>query len=343
MGPFLLSGLALGQGPETDQEPAMGTCPTPLLRALRTLAWALCLPLASAQSFEFVALGDLPYGQPEVAYPPYRQLIQAINRQQPVFSIHVGDIKSGSTLCSDEEFEAQRRHFGLFEAGVVYTPGDNEWTDCHRASNGGHDPLERLQALRARFFTPGRSLGQAPIAVQNQSTLQPAHGRTIENQRWVHQGVLFVTLHIVGSNNNLDPRRPQTLAEHQAREQANADWVRAAFEHAGQVSARAIVFAMQANVFESRSWREDFPSHSGFRLSVGQTLLPLAARSGLPVLVIHGDSHGFRFDQPFSLDSQPLKNVTRLEVPGAADVRAVRVGVDLGRTPPFSVSLIERR
>ena len=39
---------------------------------------------------------------------------------------------------------------------MIYVPGDNEWTDCHRANNGGYDPLERLAFLRAMFY-PGRS------------------------------------------------------------------------------------------------------------------------------------------------------------------------------------------
>ena len=39
----------------------------------------------------------------------------------------------------------------------MYTPGDNEWTDCHRPNNGAYDPLERLNTgVRETFFaTPG--------------------------------------------------------------------------------------------------------------------------------------------------------------------------------------------
>jgi hypothetical protein len=128
------------------------------------LYW-LCLGLlaafaAHAQPFSFVALGDLPYGSEAQAYPPYRALIGTINKMHPPFSIHIGDVKSGSTQCTDQELQAQIGHFNMFEAAVVYTPGDNEWTDCHRANNGAYDPQERLQALRERFFTPGQSLGK---------------------------------------------------------------------------------------------------------------------------------------------------------------------------------------
>ena len=296
---------------------------------------------AQAQPFSFVALGDLPYGDETRAFPAYRALISSINKMQPPFSIHVGDIKSGSTRCSDQESVAQVGHFNLFETAVVYTPGDNEWTDCHRANNGAYEPQERLHALRKRFFTLGQSLGKVPLQLQNQSTLESVHAQFIENQRWLHQQVLFVTLHIVGSNNNFEVRDPSAVAEFFERDKANVAWIRDAFALAKQSSAKALVFAMQADVFESKSNWEDFPGHSGFRNSIGNTLLPLAAESAVPVLLIHGDSHVFRFDQPFTWDKKPVKNLTRLEVPGASDVRAVHVTVDVRERMPFAVRLIE--
>jgi len=119
--------------------------------------------ISFAQSFSFVALGDHPYGVAEKSYPPYRALIAAINRVHPAFSIHVGDFKSGSTVCSDQEFLEQFKHFSMFEQGVVYTPGDNEWTDCHRRSNGSYDPIERLGKIRQLFYNPTKSLGMNPI------------------------------------------------------------------------------------------------------------------------------------------------------------------------------------
>lgn len=314
------------------------------LQRVRLAALSLAVAGASwagAEPFHFVALGDLPYGPHEKAGPPYRALIAAINREKPAFSIHVGDIKAGSALCSDDEFERQRAHFALFEAGVVYTPGDNEWTDCHRPSNGRYDPLERLQTLRRLFHAPGRSLGQVPVVVENQSTLMPAHADYIENQRWFHGSVLFLTLHVVGSNNNLDARRPQTLPEFRAREAANIAWLREGFALARARNAQAMVVAMQANPLGLINLSGTVPAHSGFYGSMGQTLLPLASDWGQPVLLIHGDTHRYRFDRPFWFQGQPLQTLTRLEVPGDGDVRAVRVDIDTRQSPPFSVRLIE--
>ena len=296
---------------------------------------------AHAQVFQFVALGDLPYGDPAKVGAPYRALIGSINRLQPAFSIHIGDFKSGSTRCSDEEFQAQLQHFGLFDSALVYTPGDNEWTDCHRANNGAYDPVERLAMLRSMFFPLGKSLGHAPLAVQSQSALNPAFAKFVENLRWQHRGVLFATLHIVGSNNNFEVRDARAVAEFMERDRANVAWIQDAFAQAQSSGAKALVFAMQADVFDSKSIWDDFPGHSGFRTSIGETLLPLAAAARIPVLLIHGDSHVFRFDQPFSINKTPITNLTRLEVPGANDMRAVQVSVDTSAIQPWGVRLVE--
>jgi hypothetical protein len=296
---------------------------------------------AWAQPFGFIALGDLPYGQAAQGYAPYKALIRAINHERPRFSIHIGDFKSGSTLCSDEESKVQLGHFGQFDSALVFTPGDNEWTDCHRSNNGSYDPLERLQALRSVFYPAGLSLGKSPMAVQNQSASMPAFASFVENLRWLHQDVVFATLHIVGSNNNFEARDPRAVAEFFEREKANIAWIREAFAAARQSQAKALVFAMQADVFEAKSLWDDFPAQSGFRNSIGETLLPLVAQANIPVLLIHGDSHVFRFDQPFTLNKKPLPQLTRLEVPGAGDVRAVQVTVDTRQRNPFAVRLIE--
>jgi hypothetical protein len=219
----------------------------------------------------------------------------------------------------------------------VYTPGDNEWTDCHRSNNGKFDPLERLAVLRQRFFTPGQSLGAQPIPVQNQSTVSSSFVRYVENVRWMHQGVMFATVHIVGSNNNLESRDIAATREFFERDVANVSWIQNTFEQARLQQATAIVFAFQADVLENKTPWEDFPGWSGFRTSIGQTLLPLASAWGKPVLVVHGDSHQFKIDQPFQLDKKPMKNVTRLIVPGASDVRAVKVTV---KDASFSFELV---
>jgi len=117
------------------------------LRYLKTILAALFLCFASvstAQNFKFIALGDMPYNIPE-DYVRYERLIQRINTQTPAFSIFIGDTKSGSTPCSDEYNLIVEGYFKKFNSPLLYSPGDNEWTDCHRPSAGAYDPIERLQ------------------------------------------------------------------------------------------------------------------------------------------------------------------------------------------------------
>jgi hypothetical protein len=260
----------------------------------------------------------------------------------PAFSIHVGDFKTGSSECSDAEFKKQFDHFNLFQNALIYTPGDNEWTDCHRSSGAFNDPLERLSALRSRFFTSSDSLGKRPIQVERQSFLSEKFSGYPENQRWIRDDVLFVTVHIVGSNNHYFPKmkNSKSNAEFFGRDEANIEWIRSAFQLAQSKRLGAIVFAFHGDVLIEKSNAETFPSSSGFRTSIGENLLVLAAQTKLPILIIHGDDHKFKFDQPFFMGDKRIDNLTRLEVPGAQDMRAVEVTVDLKSASPFKVKLI---
>ena len=313
----------------------------------KALAWGLILFLvfsASAQAaerFSFVALGDMPYGAPVLTGPPYERLIDAINRAAPAFSIHVGDIKSGSTPCSDEEFRRQRAYFDSFKSALIYTPGDNEWTDCHREKAGKYDPLGRLNMLREIFYDTGpESLGARPLMLDR----QPNHGPEefsdyVENQRWIYEGILFMTAHIVGSNNGFQTQRPAVVKEYYVRSRANSAWIEDGFRIAAETGASAIVLAIHADVFEGRSQWTDWPENSGFTETM-RVFRKLAEAYRKPVLLIHGDSHVFRIDQPFTSanpdrKNQVLDNVTRLEVFGAPDVHAVRITVDLERPEIF--------
>jgi hypothetical protein len=137
---------------------------------------------------------------------------------------------------------------------------------------------------------------------------------------------------------------PKTTKKSNEILQVNAsdiDWIKSTFSIAQKSGAKALVFAMQADVFEIKSIWDDFPTYSGFRTSIGDTLLPMAAKFNIPILLIHGDSHIFRFDQPFSLNKKPILNLTRLEVPGANNMMAVHVSVDTRAKHPWGVRIIE--
>jgi hypothetical protein len=308
--------------------------------ALITAPIAPAIAPVIAPAFEFVALGDMPYGPDLMAGPAYRHLIGLVNQVAPPFTVHIGDFKDGIADCGDAEYQRQWQYFQRFDSALVYTPGDNDWLDCQRR---GDDPLERLQALRDRFFAAPLSLGRRPIAVERQADRQPAFApfaafaRYRENLRWVYParpgGVVFATFHTVGPRNGLDAALPAVREEARTREAANAAWIRAAFALARSQGAPALVLATQA---ESLTYPDpDQPRravvHEAFAASIRDTLLPLAEAAPFPVLLVHGDFHHFITDQPFlNARGQRIRNLWRLEVFGEPRLHAVRVRVQPG-------------
>jgi hypothetical protein len=68
--------------------------------------------------------------------------------------------------------------FEQFKNPLVYTPGDNEWTDCHKTNEGtSGDPLKELAAVRSLFFPePGYTLGGRKKRVLTQAeSYDPSH------------------------------------------------------------------------------------------------------------------------------------------------------------------------
>ena len=294
---------------------------------------------AGFQPFDLIALGDMPYGADLLVGPAYRHLIDLVNQTGLPLALHVGDFKDGTASCDDAEFALQLSHFQRFTQALVYTPGDNDWLDCRRR---GDDPLERLAALRQRFFPSARSLGQHPLPVQRQADVMPGFAPFVENLRWWHQGVLFATFHTVGPDNGLDGGTAAVRAASQQRELANAAWISAAFDEARRGASPALVLITQAEplrypIASRPHWGELRASYS---LSVGRTLVPLAAIAPFPVLLIHGDGHNYTVDRPFRDGAgRTIPTLWRLEVFGAPRMHAVRVRIQPSADPkqlPFA-------
>jgi len=309
-------------------------------RALLGAASGLCLVAgaASAETFTFAAIGDMPYTLP-ADYPRFERLIEAIGKQAPSFTIHIGDTKSGSTPCSDENLTKVRDYFATFEQPVVYTPGDNEWTDCHRKAAGSMDPLERLAKVRELHFARPGSLGRNPMPLERQAE----HKAIVENQRWAHAGVVFATIHVVGSNNGFE-RTKASVDEWFARDAANVAWIDDSFKKAAASDAPAVVVAFQADPSWGRKMA-DRGGEDGFR-NVVAALSRNAEAFRKPVLLIQGDAHTLIIDQPLLAadDKTPLENVYRLQVMGASLVHGVSVLVDTSSAGVFGfVPLVVRQ
>ncbi|QWD97704.1 hypothetical protein C2740_04860 [Polynucleobacter sp. MG-5-Ahmo-C2] len=303
------------------------------LKSFLFAALIACTSAAFSQPFKFVALGDMPYNIPD-DYVRYERLIAEINKINPSFSIFIGDTKSGSSPCSDEYNLIIKKYFDQYSSPVIYSIGDNEWTDCHRPLAGAYDPIERLHNVRKTFFDSEMSLGKKRLQLMRQADLDPQFSKYVENSMWVKNHFLFVNLHIPGSNNNFE-RDESAKQEYYARNQANLSWIEKAFDRANRKHYAGIVFSYQADMFYSPNQTTDLTS--GYRDTL-QAFSMHAQAFKKPVLLVHGDSHRLIIDQPLKTNNQKytLENVLRLQVMGAEHVQAVEIQVNPSALQPFS-------
>ena len=298
------------------------------MRLLLAAALVVTTALAAraAEPFTFAAFGCMPYGRLPGADAAFERLITEVNRHAPAFSVHLGDIIGGEDTCTDAVLLHRRDQFNRFDSALIYTPGDNEWTDVYQERAGKLVPAERLAKIRSLFFAEERSLGRRPLPLVTQRR-DPAHATYVENARWAHRGVVFATVHVVGSQNNRLPAVPGALAEAEARDLANAAWLRATFTAATADQARGVVLFFQADPFAADRGR---PGYDAPFERVLKTIEAEARAFARPVLLVHADEHRYRLDVGlrFERDAAPVPNVSRLETFGAQNLHAVLVTVD---------------
>jgi hypothetical protein len=283
---------------------------------------------APDDTYTIAVIGDVPYGDALIAHFP--AFISQINADRDVRMItHLGDIKNGSTVCSDQYFDLIYQDFAQFRRPLVYTPGDNEWTDCHRANNGAYNPLERLAKIRSDFFArPGKTLGQQSDAVKSQDNVGLP-----ENVRYTRNDVSFAAINIPGSNNSLAPwtglgftaPTPEQVQEVNSRTAADIKLIHDTFAHAKSDGNRAVVLQTQADMFDPTVASPQFSDYSAFKPLV-QTIIDEASAFDGPVYLFNGDSHVFNQDHPLATGSSWLSfygvtgtadNLTRITVNGS--------------------------
>jgi hypothetical protein len=229
----------------------------------------------------------------------------------------------------------------------MLTPGDNDWTDCDRPSNGGFNSLERLDHERQVFFSTPFSAGKKQLKQEVQSTPSclgyvsgPAAGPTVtkpvpcvENRRWTVEGVTYATVNIQGSCNNLCDTAPDRN-EYEARNKADIAWIQETFAKAKAEQSAAVMIIGQADPGFDKSDGTRAPLRDPKTLAQvddppitpptpdGYQSFLVAFRSeviafGRPVAYVHGDSHYFRVDKPL-LDAagKRIQNFTRVETFG---------------------------
>ena len=302
--------------------------------------------------YSFGVIGDVPYGDfLQAQFPAYIAKLNHDTRLRSV--LHLGDIKSGSTTCDDARFAEIRSDFDMVRAPLVYSPGDNEWTDCHRANNGSYHPLERLATVRRMFFpTAGRTLGG-----RMQVTSQARRGFP-ENVRYIRGGLSFAALHVVGSNNDLAiwdgigktaPTNEQ-IREEDARMSATIANLRAAFRTAKRQHSKAVVLFQQADMFDPTVTDPQLSDFSAF-IPLVKAMIRESNRFHGPVYLFNGDSHQFNHDRPLARSSSwpsfygvhgSAGNLQRYTVDGSADAEKdyLRVTTRNYRRDPLKVTQV---
>lgn len=320
-------------------------------RLLAGVLLALSVTCAQAQTFSFGLWGDMPY-QKAGDEPKMPALLKSINHSNIAFSIYDGDIKDGSSKCTDDIYASALTMFGQLARPVVYVPGDNEWTDCHRLNNGGYDAPERLNYLRKTMFPTTNSLGKRQMPLIHQGQLGE---KFVENTRFSHRGIVFATVNIPGSNNNqiLDEKDctyksartaaqcEASNAEYLERDAANVSWMQEAFKTAKAQKARGLVLVFQADPGFDLPETEEIdesqaPRFSGYRNFINSVIAETEQFPG-QVLLVHGDTHFFKMDKPLYSPTKLLANLTRLQTFGSPLIHWVRVTVDTRNTNVFTV------
>ncbi|MBL8466403.1 hypothetical protein [Methyloversatilis discipulorum] len=283
------------------------------MRFLLLLPAVLTLAAQADDRLSFAVWGDMPYSRVERELAV--DLLAAQSRQPLAFSLHIGDLKSGNQPCDDALYADRQALLAGSRHPVVLLPGDNDWLDCTRASAGGHDPFERLEALRQRFFT-----APAAFPLQRQAAAP-------ENTRWISHGVLFVMVNLPGS-----PLPDNAAAQALRREVL--DWLDESAAQANPQTVRATVIAFHAH--------PGFAAHARGGTSVRHAwfldrLVTWAKHDRRPLLLIHGDTHTHRVDKPLvdPATGERFEHVTRLESHGSPWLGWTRVDVDSAAPAPF--------
>jgi hypothetical protein len=333
----------------------------------------------SSRAYSIGLWGDLPYSAEQAAVLP--NLIADMNSQNLAFTAHDGDLRqgSGSPNCADGSiYTNAAMYFGSLHAPAIFTPGDNDWTDCDRKSLGadGRNSLQELQDERTFFFGTPYTLGQTQFRQEVQATpLCKGFGSAnsnsgassdvtqtqtatytdvpcVENRRWIVGTVMYATINIQGSCNNLCDDYPDPV-ENAARNAAGIQWMKDTFATAVAQNCVAVMFITQADPGFNQDSSQGGPLRNPATLAETdglpdgfQTFL-LALRAQViafkkPVAYVHGDSHYFRVDKPL-LDGagKRVTNFTRVETfgdhqPTLGDVNWLKVNVDPSSREVFS-------
>ncbi|HVW35179.1 MAG TPA: hypothetical protein VHL53_21785 [Acidimicrobiia bacterium] len=318
-GPGGAGGTTSTTGPTTATSGPAGPAPT-----TTTTAGG---PAAGGQPFQIGLIGDTSYTPAQD--DGFQKVLAQLNANPLAFVIHDGDVKDPQTPCTDERLEQAKAEFNQSTAPVIYTPGDNEWMDCDNVgSTPNQQPMDaagRLDEIRELFFHEDTTLGvnRFPLTSQRQAGYP-------ENVRWSKNGVLFATVNAPGPTDNLPAK-----SESGPRRVANRAWLEAAFDEATSTNAAAVMIIWQVDPWQPIFGINNTAGYWGYLMDV---LKERSKAFGKPVVLVHGDTHICRMDNPWGAE---VPNFTRLETHGTNDSgNWIRATVDPSSPTVFSFNTV---
>ena len=294
--------------------------------------------LKTPPALTFAAIGDVPSTPFQVENFP--KLVDQIGRRSDnAFTAHLGNIKGDGTPCSDAYYRQIVPLFESFSDPVVYTPGHHDWANCHRRQNGGTSPLNRLGGLKNFFFaSPNTGIAQRSDRFQNYA----ADGFP-ENVRFAIGGTSFAAIHVVGSDNGLQPWTGQRTTNKDqrdavaARTQSAIAVLRDTFATAMAHGDRSVVVFTQADMFPPDRRQHTKALAAGYGPVVSALAAEAASFPG-EVYLFNSGSGVYRSDQPLAAESAWRKfyrltasadRLSRVTVDGAAQAtNYLRVTID---------------
>ncbi len=274
---------------------------------------------ASQTKTRFAVMGDCPYYAFEEIQ--VQRMIARLNELNLDFVVHLGDIKAAKALCTQALLDSRAELFSQLKAPLIYTPGDNDWADCRRHTNTNNneiDPLKAKSMLLQTWFGEGGLVEKQSIARRGDSRLTIERQSTqVENARWRHGHTQFALVHAIGSNDNagFDTNNDR---EQQLRSTNNLAWLDEFFNHAKDDAIKSLVIGFHASVNLNAPSKAYKPLIDSIRSSA------IALKK--PLLLMHGDTHTHRIDQPFFYsNNKRIQSITRLECFGSGIVNYVLV------------------
>jgi len=312
---------------------------------------AVKLNNSDAISMSFIAFGDMPYYKKN--YALYEKLIKKVNLTKPSLVIHTGDAHHPKD-CDKKTIDLMRDYMNSFNAPLVFAVGDNDWTDCPERR---FNRMERLNYLRQTHFSSNSTLGKQPFAISNQNLIGYP-----ENMRFEKNNVGFITVHVVGSRNNMVTSDSEKMREYSERNKANLIWLHESFAKLKETDALIIVLhanmlKMKRNPFRKfvSTIKKDFklslnPStyvtlyedivikapYYTFKLpfrDIGLSIQTHSLKFRKPVLLIHGDTHKHKTLRP----TENVPNLHVIETHGTPDIRASKIAVRPNSNYPFRI------